>query len=109
MDEYSLQWRRYRLLNRLGIVAFVVFIGALPLSAALDQSAALAPIAKVTFIAVGATGLFSLWLVLCLIAFWRCPRCHFWYSRRSIVGWHSLKRQCVHCHLKLYEGSTNVA
>jgi hypothetical protein len=105
MDDYSSQWHHYRVLNRIGLVVFAVFLSVLPLSIVLDRLALLAPTTtKSLFILLGISALLSLGVVLNLITFWHCPRCHKWYARRSVVGWPSLRRQCVHCGLKLYEG-----
>jgi hypothetical protein len=105
MDDYSSQWHHYRVLNRIGFAVFAIFLGVLPLSIIVDRMALLAPnTTKPLFIGLGVAALLSLGVVLSLITFWRCPRCHEWYARRSVVGWSSLKRQCVHCGLKLYEG-----
>jgi hypothetical protein len=105
MADYSSQWHQYRVLNRLGFVAFAAFLSALPISIAAERWGLLAPVrAKSIFIRLGVVALVSLWVVMILIAFWRCPRCHDWYGRRRLVGWNSFKRECVHCGLRLYEG-----
>ena len=106
MEDYSSQRHRYRLLNRLGLVAFVAFLFAVPVSLGIEQVAHLAPgSAKTLSISFGIAALVLLWVVLNLITFWRCPRCHQWFSRRRLFGWPSLRRQCVHCGLRLYSGA----
>lgn len=102
MDDYSSQWQRYRRLTRLGVVAFAVFLGALPLSIFLDHLGFSEGVWKATFLSVAIIGLLSLWVVLVLLTFWRCPRYHPWFSLRSVLGWPSLRRRCVHCGLALY-------
>ena len=108
MADYSPQWHHYRVLNRAGLVAFVGFIGALPVSIFVDRFALLPPSdVKTLFIILAATALVSLWVLLALIMYWRCPRCHEWFSRRRFAGWPSLRRHCVHCGLKLYADASH--
>ena len=109
--NYAAAWRRYRLLNWLGLVALLVFISALPLSIMLDQFSSLAPISKTVFIAVATVGLISIWFLLLLIGSWRCPRCGQCYARarRSMSGWTLPGRRCVHCGLVLYSDAGRAA
>ena len=108
MEDYSSQWHRYRVLNRLGFVAFAAFLCAVPGALVIAQLAHLpSDSAKTLSISFGVTALLLLWVVLNLITFWRCPRCHMWFSRRGVFGWPSLRRQCVHCGLRLYSGGSH--
>ena len=103
MNDYSAQWKRYRTFNRLGVGAFMMFLSALPLSIALDRLVRVGPtVSKAFFIVAALIGLVSLWIILLAITYWRCPRCNSWFSRHSVLGWHSLKHRCVHCGLGIY-------
>lgn len=107
MEDYSTQWRHYRRLTWLGVAAFAVFLGALPLSIFVEHLGFSEGARNATFFSLAATGLLSLSVLVLLISFWRCPRCHSWYSRRSIF-WISPGRTCVHCGLPLYANSRDV-
>jgi hypothetical protein len=102
MENYTLQWHRYRRLNRLGFIAFAFFF-AVPFTFAGLEPYLPQQIAKGVFVASGCAAMLWLFGTLALIGFWHCPRCGNWYSRRTLL-WQSLGRKCVHCGLKLYEG-----
>jgi hypothetical protein len=105
MDDYSAQWHHYRILTRVGFVAFAVFLGAIPLALGLGHVMSLtASVTKTLSIICGVVAVLAFWITLLLIGFWRCPRCHGWYSRRHIFSTLSLGRRCIHCGLGLYEG-----
>src|SRR5262249_12817534 len=109
MGPYGRQWMRYRRLNRVGILAFVLFLSVLPVIALLDRFAIVrGERLKVIFISSGLAALVLVAVFLQLISFFRCPRCGQYFSRRSkvlISPFISLGRACVHCGLGLYEGA----
>ena len=108
MEDYSSQWHHYRVLHRIGLLAFAAFLCAIPVSLVIARVAHLPPdSAKALSISVGIAALLMLCVALNLIMFWRCPRCHLWFARRGIFAWPSLRRQCVHCGLRLYSGAGN--
>ena len=104
MSRYRKDWRRFRMLNRMGAVAFYAFVAVLPLCVLADRyrwipSGMLKPV----FVCFGVLSLLFLAGCIAGVTYFRGPQCRQFFYRQHIWSFHSFGRSCLHCGLKLYE------
>ena len=108
-NAYEAHWRRFRVLNYLGIAGLILFVGAPTIAAFVFPSIAQ------FFVEPNNWTLLYIALSIALLVgcgirqqLFRCPRCANYFFRETLMSVppthseHFRKHQCVHCGLKLY-------
>jgi hypothetical protein len=102
MSAYAVQWRRFRLTTRLGVC---LLIGAILSFVSGVLVADLGHLGALTnpLLVLGLLCWVAVMVLATYQGFFRCPRCHKFFSRTGWVSFPFIRRRCIHCDLHLYE------